>query len=460
MLRRVGQRPSSEDPVDAVGEVKQKRNPASRRKTFLCLSSESGLSTENAKFGLTSLSCLVVANTIGAGIYTTSAFTLNDLGTREAVLAVWVAASLLALAGAYSFGVLARAIPKSGGEYLYLSRLIHPGAGFIAGWVSMIAAFAGAEAYAALTLMEYLHLDPALEMAVAVGLLVLLAFLHGVLVKAGTVLQNLTVIAKGLFILLFVLFAAAVGEAPNDIPTPPDLNLWVWPVNLMWVSLSFTGFNSAIYVAEEAENPRTDVPRALLIGTLVTSVLYLLINAAMLYSAPVSELAGVSDIALVSAQALGGPGLRRAMQLLVLLSLFTLISGMAVAGPRVVVKMGQDGFLPPMNLQSAALVQCGLAVFMTVFSDLVHQLGYLSLTLSLTSALAVAAVFRLPPEQRGNPFLPAIYVTGTLLSAIASLRMEYKVGLAALATIGSGALVYAIFFARSRPGSPSEVREE
>ena len=121
MLRRVGQRPSSEDPVDAVGEVKQKRNPASRRKTFLCLSSESGLSTENAKFGLTSLSCLVVANTIGAGIYTTSAFTLNDLGTREAVLAVWVAASLLALAGAYSFGVLARAIPKSGGEYLYLS---------------------------------------------------------------------------------------------------------------------------------------------------------------------------------------------------------------------------------------------------------------------------------------------------------------------------------------------------
>ena len=102
---------------------------------------------KDAKFGLTSLSCLVVANTIGAGVYTTSGFTLSDLGTRESVLAVWFAASLLALSGAYSFGTLARAIPKSGGEYLYLSRLIHPGAGFIAGWVSMIAAFAGAEAY-------------------------------------------------------------------------------------------------------------------------------------------------------------------------------------------------------------------------------------------------------------------------------------------------------------------------
>ncbi|MCA9778219.1 MAG: APC family permease [Candidatus Eremiobacteraeota bacterium] len=412
------------------------------------------------KFGLTSLSCLVVANTIGAGIYTTSAFTLADLGTREAVMAVWVAASVLALTGAYSFGVLARAIPKSGGEYLYLSRLIHPGAGFIAGWVSMIAAFAGAEAYAAITLKEYIQLDPKVEMAIAVGLLVLLALLHGALVRAGTLLQNLTVIAKGLFILLFVLLAAAVGEPPTDAPAPPDLDLWVWPVNLMWVSLSFTGFNSAIYVAEEAENPRIDVPRALLIGTLVTAVLYLLINAAMLYSAPVSELAGVPDIALVSAQALGGAGLRTAMQALVLLSLFTLISGMAVAGPRVVVKMGEDGFLPPMNLQSAALVQCGLAVFMTVFSNLVEQLTYLSLTLSLTSALAVAAVFRLPSEQRGNPLIPAIYITGTLLSALASLKTQAGVGVAALATIGSGALVYAVFFARSRPGSPSSVRED
>ena len=415
---------------------------------------------KDAKFGLTSLSCLVVANTIGAGVYTTSGFTLSDLGTRESVLAVWFAASLLALSGAYSFGTLARAIPKSGGEYLYLSRLIHPGAGFIAGWVSMIAAFAGAEAYAAITLMEYLHLDKGVELAIAVGLLVLLAGLHGALVRVGTILQNLTVIAKALFILVFVVVAATVGESPADSPAPPPLNLWVWPVNLMWVSLSFTGFNSAIYVAEEAERPRIDVPRALLLGTVVTAVLYLLINAAMLYSAPVSQLAGVTNIAMVSAEALGGESLKRAVQALVLLSLFTLISGMAVAGPRVIVKMGEDRFLPPMSLQSAALVQCSLAVAMTVYSDLVKQLTYLSLTLSLTSALTVAAVFRLPSEQRGNLIFPTIYIFGTLLSAIASLKTQSDVGLAALATIGSGALVYAIFFARSRPGSPSKVREE
>jgi amino acid transporter len=393
----------------------------------------------------------VVANTIGAGVYTTSGFTLQALGSREAVLAIWMAASVLALAGAFSFGALARAIPKSGGEYLYLSRLIHPGAGFIAGWVSLIAAFAGAEAYAAITMMEYLHLDPGTEMAIAVGLLVLLAGLHGVLIKAGTILQNLTVMAKALFLLVFVVLSAALVETPTDSPEVIERSLWLWPVNLMWVSLSFTGFNSAIYVAEEADNPVRDVPRALLIGTVVTAVLYLLVNAAMLYSAPISELAGTSDIALVSAQALGGAGLRRAVQSLVLLSLFTLLSGMAVAGPRVAVKMGEDGFLPPLTLKSAAVVQCGLAVFMTLWSDLVNQLTYLSLTLSLTSALTIAAVFRLDKKHRPHPFLPILYILGTLISAVASLKTLPYAGLAALATLGSGGAVYLLFFTQKAP---------
>lgn len=368
------------------------------------------------------------------------------------MLSVWFAASVLALAGAYSFGVLARAIPKSGGEYLYLSRLIHPGAGFIAGWVSLIAAFAGAEAYAAITMMEYLSLEgyhPQAELALAVGLLIALAALHGVLVKAGTVIQNLTVIAKALFIVVFVVLAGVLFDSPTDAAVATEQTLWVWPVNLMWVSLSFTGFNSAIYVAEEAAEPRRDVPRALMIGTIVTACLYLMINAAMLYSAPVSELAGVSDIALVSAQALGGESLKRAVQALVLLSLFTLLSGMAVAGPRVAVKMGEDGFLPPLSLTQAAFVQCALAVFMTVWSDLVNQLTYLSLTLSLTSALTVAAIFRLDKSEQPNPTVPLIYIVGTLVSAVASLKVLPRAGLAAFATIGSGALVYLIFFART-----------
>jgi len=415
---------------------------------------------QSSKFSLLSLSCLVVANTIGAGVYTTSGFTLDDLGSREAVLAVWVLASILALAGAYSFGVLARAIPKSGGEYLYLSRLLHPGAGFIAGWVSLIAAFAGAEAYAAITMMEYLELDHLVdlhvgqikfELLLSLVLLIALAALHGTLVKLGTILQNLTVIAKALFILVIVVLASFLVQAPTDVAQAVEHTPWDWPVNLMWVSLSFTGFNSAIYVAEEADDPRRNVPRALLIGTVVTAVLYLLINAAMLYSAPIEKLAGVPNIAMVSADAMGGARLSRAVQVLVLLSLFTLMSGMAVAGPRVVVKMSEDGFLPPLTLRKAAFIQCLLALVMTFYSDLVNQLTYLSLTLSLTSAVTVACIFLLPREERGHIVIPLVYIVGTLVAAAASVKTVPLASLAALATILSGGIIYALFFASKGP---------
>lgn len=404
-----------------------------------------------------------MASTIGAGVYTTSGYTLKDLGSREAVLGVWLLAAGIALCGAISFGSLVKAMPQSGGEYVFLSRLLHPAAGFIAGWVSLLAGFAGAQAFAAITFTTYLSFEsiPYLETALAVTLLIALSLIHGWLVKFGNALQNLTVGAKALFLLLFI----AVGwQAMPQVQGPPGVltpGFWVWPNSLLWVSLSFTGYNAAIYVAEECKEPRRDIPRALIVGTTITAALYLAVNAVFLYSAPISELSGVQDIALVSAQALGGPFLRRAVQGLVLLSLFTLLSGMAVSGPRVVVKMGEDGFLPPFTLKQASAIQCSIAVLMTVFSNLASQLVYLSLTLSATSALTVATVFRLPKAERPPAIFPFVYIAATGLAAAASLAARPTEGIFALGTLLSGGILY--FLVRSRaqrfPGTPSEAAD-
>ena len=386
----------------------------------------------------------MVANTIGAGVYTTSGFTLGDLGTPGAVLLAWVLAALLALSGALSFGALARALPLSGGEYLFLSRLWHPAAGFIAGWVSLVAGFAGAQAFGALTLVEYLPFSPVTEKSIAVALLLFVALSQGVLVRFGTAMQNLTVALKAFFLTGFIL----VGwlKLPPSLPVAsatvnsPDWATWAYAV--LMVSLSFTGFNAAIYVAEECQDPRRDVPRAMFWGTVITAVLYLSVNAVFLYSAPVDALRGVPGIALASAEALGGRGLAEAVRALVLLSLFTLISGTAVSGPRVVKKMGEDGFLPPLTLGQASAVQCAIAVVMTLWSDLVQQLGYLSLVLSLVSALTVATVFRLPPESRPHLFWPAIYLFGTAITSVAALSKNPSVGWGALVTLVSGLVAY------------------
>lgn len=410
---------------------------------------------QTGRFGVLSLTCLVVANTIGAGIYTTTGFTLRDMGTPQAVLAVWLIASLLALCGAMSYAALVRAMPLSGGEYVFLSRGLHPAAGFIAGWVSLVAGFAGAQAYGALAMTEYLSGPPALKKAGAVLVLIVLAVTHGRLVRFGTALQNLTVAAKAAFLLLFIGIGCWVLPGQREaVPTaewgPSSASLELWAFNVLMVGLSFTGFNAAVYVAEECHNPRHDVPRALFLGTAITAALYLAVNAVYLFSAPLDQLSGSPRIALVAAEALGGEPLARGVQALVLLSLFTLLSGAAVAGPRVMKKMSEDGLLPPLSLARASAVQGGLAVTMTLVSNLVSQLAYLSLTLSLISALTVATVFRLPAEQRPPGIYPICYLLGAGVTTVAALSHDPVVGAVTVATFALGLVLYT-FLTRGRP---------
>ena len=107
-------------------------------------------SVPSRTLGVPSASGLVVANMIGAGVFTTSGFALADLGSRNIVLLAWLLGGIIALCGALCYGALARRLPESGGEYLFLSRMIHPLAGFLAGWVSLMAGFTAPIAAAAL----------------------------------------------------------------------------------------------------------------------------------------------------------------------------------------------------------------------------------------------------------------------------------------------------------------------
>ena len=105
--------------------------------------------------GLFSLVCLVIANMVGAGVFTTSGFALADLGSPGRVVAAWLVGGVFALCGALRYGGLVKRMSESGGDYLFLSRVIHPVAGFIAGWVSLLAGFTGALAFAALVFESY-----------------------------------------------------------------------------------------------------------------------------------------------------------------------------------------------------------------------------------------------------------------------------------------------------------------
>ncbi|MDX1736403.1 MAG: amino acid permease, partial [Halioglobus sp.] len=418
--------------------------------------------------GLTSLVALVIGNMLGAGVFTTSGFALGDLGSPAWVMLAWLLGGLLALCGALSYGALARLMPESGGEYLFLSRAVHPLAGFVAGWISLWAGFTAAIAFAAITFEAYLLprelADVLPRNTLASAAILVAALAHGVRVRYGAVFQNSAVALKLALIAGFILFglwSAGRGQwAGIDIwlhSEEPPLALPAFAMTLMWISFSYSGFNASVYVAGEVAGARRMVPKAMLYGTAATTVVYLLLNFIFVFAPAPEAVAQQEDVAAVAAQALGGDTLAGAMRGVIAIALFTSISAMIMAGPRVYAQMAADGMMPARLVfrgavpRSAIALQAALAMLVVWLSDLRELLSYLGFTLGLSSAATVAALFvaarghdgrdtRLP----GYPWAPAVYVGCTLLFCALAATINPWEMLAALLTIASALAVYAV----------------
>ena len=150
------------------------------------------------QLGLMSATALVVASMVGTGVFTTSGFLLADLRSPLRVLLIWAGGGLLASLGALSYGALARRIPESGGEYLFLSRTLHPAAGYMAGWISLLVGFSAPLAFAAFAFGEYSKpWWPSCPPRLSGTLLVLvLSAVHAAHVKRGAWVQNAAVLVK------------------------------------------------------------------------------------------------------------------------------------------------------------------------------------------------------------------------------------------------------------------------
>ncbi|MGV3485189.1 MAG: APC family permease [Planctomycetaceae bacterium] len=414
---------------------------------------------------------LVAASMIGAGVYTTSGFALADLGSPWRVLAAWLVGGVIALSGALSYGALAKRFVASGGEYLFLSRAVHPAAGYVAGFVSIIAGFTGATAIAATAFESYFPdwgpIADLPEGTVATLAIVLAASLHGIYARLGAPIQDAMVILK--FVMLGVFLIVAAVSFPTDWKglesTAATPFRWsTFAVSLMWISLSYSGFNAAIYVAAEVQNPQVNVPRSLWIGTLVVTVLYLLLNTVFVLVPTMDAAAGQKDIAVIAARAMGGSFFESLIRGALLVSLATSISAMMMSGPRVCAKMADDGALPSwfrfqVEAPTVAIaMQAVLAIAVVQVTGLQQLLSYLGFTLSVSAALTVAWLFLL--RFRGErvavpfyPFPPLLFVAATLMVAAIAGYQQPRECMAGLVTLAFGAAVY---FAGFAPQAPTE----
>lgn len=371
------------------------------------------------RFGLTTLTCIVIASMIGTGVFTTSGFTLATLGTPQRVMMAWLIGGIVAVCGAIAYGELAKRLPVSGGEYLYLSRRLHPFFGFLAGWVSLTAGFSGAIAVSALAFEKYAlsasRPDWLPEKVLALGLILLFGFGHGFLVRPFAVIQNAVVGIKLVALLVFLGVAAAkIGTHPWHWEPVPEFQplsagalVMAFASSVMWISLSFAGFNAAIYISSEVREPERNVPRSLWLGTVIVTVLYLLLNAVFVSAAPASELVLKEEVAAVAAGALGGSSLETLIRIAVCLGTTTSVAGMIMTGPRVFSRMADDGLFPAWfgsgahGVTRTVLLQTAIAGAMVYMGTIQSLVKYLATILTLSSTLTVATLF-LPPKGNGT----------------------------------------------------------
>lgn len=418
--------------------------------------------SDRRTLSLTTAAVTVVANVIGIGAFTTTGLMVGLGAGSGDILLGWLIGGVIALCGALCYGEVGANLPHSGGEYYYLSRLLHPALGFMSGAVSLVVGFAAPIAAAAIVLNEYMAtVFPGWPVPIMAAVtVVVISLLHGLDVHLGSRFQTAITIINVTLILVFVgsVFFTAPSVPSNLFEVRPAFLLSSpFAVVLVFVAFAYAGWNAAAYIGTELKEPKRTLPRSLLIGTTLVTLIYLLLNLSYLIAVPVSELSGKEQVAYLVAMKLWGTGIARVVSVLISLTVFCSLSAMLMVAPRIVEAMARDGFLPQglsrlsrRKVPSRAVIlQSGLAIVMVLISSLGDLLVYIGFTLNIFAALTVVSLFVLRRENRahvkvcvGYPLTPVIFLIFTMWMTVWSIAEKPVATLAGLATLAVGFLLY------------------
>ncbi|HUL60602.1 MAG TPA: amino acid permease [Anaeromyxobacteraceae bacterium] len=429
---------------------------------------------------------LVAANMIGAGVFLSAGFMAQAMGPGPILLA-WVVGAVLAMAGAKAYSAVAALVPRSGGEYRYLSELLHPAVGYLSGWASLLVGFSAPVAADALAAGEFArtvfpglaaqwtvslaghHFTVRAVQLAAAGLVAALTALHVAGLETSARTQNALVVIKAILLAGFVAVGLALGSGAWPAWHPPSAGsgfpLSAFVFNLLFVMFAYSGWNAVVYAAEEFHVPERTVPRAMLLGCALVALLYFAVN--WIFVANLTpEQAGIvtaygnpeqEQVTLAHAvmRQLIGPGTARVMSVFTVAVFLSAMSAMIFVGPRVYAAMARDGFLPraldaregrpPVG---AIVLQGALSVVIVFTQSLRDILANVSAILILFSALTALGLFRvaLAPRGRPRPAAAALAAAGVYVAASAWMLWRGFSGsawllpwVAAIAAFGVGA---------------------
>jgi len=433
---------------------------------------------------------IVIANMIGAGIFTTSGLLMQQLGSPLLMIALWVGGGVLALCGALCYGELGAAMPRAGGEYRYLSELFHPLLGFLTGWVSFFVGFSAPLAASALGFSEYLSRampgvtvwgDPDLiKKGIAISIILALTLVHMRGLELGAKVQNYLTVGKVVLIAVVVIFGfwlgrGSFGHFQQGTGAQGGVAGWKTAgLSLMWIMFAYSGWNASAYIGSEIRNPNRNLPFSLLLGTGLVLLLYLSLNVLFVYAMPPRDMNGVIAIGGLAASRLFGGPADTAISMLIAFALLSSISALIILGPRVYYAMAKDGYFfrfvsdvhPVFRVPSKAIVlQFFIASVMVMSGTFDQILTYMGFCLGIFPIAAVLGVFKLRKTNNGTHRMPLFPIPPLLFSVVSAAilvlaYLERPVESSiALLTVGLGLPVYFVF-AKARRERPLAVTED
>jgi len=435
---------------------------------------------------------IVIANMIGAGIFTTSGLLLADLHSPMLMLILWVIGGVIALCGAISYGELGAAIPVAGGEYMFLSRIFHPIFGFLSGWLSFIVGFSAPIAASAIGFSAYftrafpeitgffetsVHLSPSVTQKIfSVAVILIFTWIHIKGLELGAKIQNILTILKVL--LIVVLITAGLMSGNGDFANIFDgksigshgVSLKTMGLSLMWIMFAYSGWNASTYIGSEIRNPSRNLPLSLLMGTGIVMLLYLLLNFIYVYAIPPENMEGVIAVGGLAMGNLFGKSAEVLFSVLISFALFSSLSAFIIIGPRVYYSMAKDGLFfrsvakvnPKTNVPSVAIaLQAAIAMVFVVSGTFEQILTYMGFSLGIFPVLTVIGNIRLRLQGKCNVKLPGFpvpqilyFIAGSLILVLSFLERPVESGIA-IATLVAGIPAYFLFTGKHKKNRDS-----
>jgi APA family basic amino acid/polyamine antiporter len=420
---------------------------------------------------------LVVSNMIGIGVFTSLGFQIDGFSGQLTssvfpLIMLWVVGGALALCGALCYAELATALPRSGGEYNFLSRIYHPMVGFCTGLCSATIGFAAPIAVSAQVFGQYLcrafpsiaHIVPNnTEHAAAFLLVIIVTAAHLRSLRFTGTFQAAATSMTILLILSFVIFgfSDAPAQPVTFLPHRGDWSLLFGGAffsSLIWVMYSYSGWNAAAYIVEEVRDPAKALPRALILGTAFVIGLYVAVNAVFLYTTPLASLSGHLEVAHIAGAQIFGHFGARITSGLICVGLVANVSGMMWVGSRVTEAIGATypvlgilGKTSSTRVPTFALIYQFAVVFVLLFfkpDNIVNYVGSILLFWSLLAVLGVIVLrFREPDLARpyktwGYPVTPIIFATITFFCLWQNSQIHFRETLIGAATVLIGIPIY------------------